>query len=116
MMDIETVKQDFNITNIVAKKGTIYAKSITDANKNIYGKIIFSNFKELLKIKCCKNKINDIDDLPDSIIELDCSYNKIFKLDNLPEKSITLYCHNNDIVELNNLPSNLKYLGCDCNS
>lgn len=110
-----TIKQNNNTTNITAINSTIYTTTITVANKNIKGKIIFTNFEELKKINCSNNNITDVDDLPNTIEELDCSYNDIEKLDNLPENLIKLYCHNNEIIELNNLPSKIKYLGCSDN-
>jgi hypothetical protein len=114
-MDFYIQQLNNNITNIVVNEKYIYLHFVNVNNKNICGNIIFSDFKHLKKINCSHNKITNIVNLPDSLIELNCSYNKISSLPNLPENLIKLYCQYNNIIELNNLPIGLKYLGCSNN-
>ena len=47
-----------------------------------------------------KNKIKQLDHLPNSLQKLKCDHNQIKQLDHLPNSLQILYCYNNQIKEL----------------
>lgn len=64
----------------------------------------------LLELGCSGCKIKSLNNLPPSIVHLDCGNNYLESLDNLPENLVILICPSNNIRHLNNLPNKLEYL------
>ncbi len=54
------------------------------SNKNLTKIPDLSIYPNLIKLNISKNKIKNLDNLPQSLQILNCGYNKITQLDNLP--------------------------------
>ena len=95
---------DYTITNLnLSNKGFVELPDDIDKYTN------------LKKLKCIRNQITSLDNLPPTLIKLDCGFNKITSLDNLPSTLEELECSFNQIISLDNLPQNLKKLYCSFN-
>jgi hypothetical protein len=55
-------------------------------NKNIEGTLDLKNFNKLKILICSKNSIDNIINLPNTLIELYCNLNKLTFLNNIPNK------------------------------
>ena len=71
-----------------------------------------TKYINLKVLKCSRNKLTSLNNLPPGLQNLDCSDNEIRRLDNLPPGLKILYCHFhfNEITTLDNLPPELKVL------
>ena len=80
--------------------------------------IILSNIKNYKKLKTfyCNNcDLDELPDLPKSIIHLYCAYNNLIKLPKLQNSLQVLFCCDNNLIELDNLPNSLIVFGCNNN-
>lgn len=75
-----------------------------------------SKFTCLEILDCCNNYIEQIINLPNSLLELYCDNNQIQLLDNLPPRLKILHCDSNKIQSLDNLPCVLEILKCRYNN
>ncbi|MDX1373883.1 MAG: leucine-rich repeat domain-containing protein, partial [Nitrososphaeraceae archaeon] len=68
----------------------------------------------LMELKCSHNRLERLPKLPDSLELINCSCNKIKKLTEgkLPGKLKKLVCHANRIKEISEFPGNLAELYC----
>ena len=70
----------------------------------------------LIELICCNNIIQDLGILPNFLKVLDCSSNRIHKIINLPSTLEILDCSDNMIEGLHKLPLNLNALWCNNNA
>ena len=83
-------------------------------NDNIKNK--YKSFEEILKldnyndinyIDCAYNKLSNLPELPNSLVELHCNNNKFSILPELPNSLIHLNCEYNNLSSLPELPNSL---------
>ncbi len=84
-------------------------------NKDIKGLLDLSRFTKLKELCCTLNSIDEIINLPPTLITLDCMRNIIKFLDNLPKNLKELNCSANLISSLDNLPDKIEWLDCGYN-
>ena len=80
--------------------------------------IILSNIKNYKKLETfyCNNcNLDELPDLPKSIIHLYCAYNNLIKLPKLQNSLQVLFCCDNNLIELDDLPNSLIVFGCNNN-
>jgi Leucine-rich repeat (LRR) protein len=83
--------------------------------RNIIGVLDLGAFSKLTNLNCSYNKIVQLCNLPNCLIELNCSHNQIVQLDNLPDSLTTIKCSHNRMMDLEKLPNSLVYLDCSEN-
>ncbi len=104
-------KQTINILNQ-------YKPNITKLdinNKDIKGILDLSRFTKIEELCCSLNSIDELINLPETLITLNCMRNIIKDLDNLPKNLKVLNCIANLISSLDNLPLQLEWLECGYN-
>ncbi len=95
---------DYTITELdISNRGLIKLQDDIDKYTN------------LEKLKCWKNQITSLYNLPRKLVILICSDNIITSLDNLPPTLIKLDCKYNKLTSLDNPPPKLEVLYCGGN-
>ena len=69
----------------------------------------------IINCNCSHNKIKYFNNLSESLLYFNCSFNQLFVFEQIPENLIVLNINNNKLLELNNLPNSLKELCCSSN-
>lgn len=71
-----------------------------------------STFAFLHYLECNHNKLPNLPNLPNNLIELECEFNQIADLPELPSNLIKLNCSHNKLIHLPELPESLEILFC----
>ncbi len=87
-----------------------YFEKISIQNKRYTQEEVNNLPDGIIELGCNDSKITSLDFLPSSIIRIDCGNNEIKNLDNLPENLKILVCYSNRLSSIDNLPSELEYL------
>jgi Leucine-rich repeat (LRR) protein len=74
-----------------------------------------SRFYNLTVLRCDKNQLTQLPDLPSTLTDLYCSYNQLTQLPPLPSTLQYLVCYKNQLTQLPDLPSTLQHLYCGYN-
>ena len=90
----------------------IFSDNIKNKYKSFEEILKLDNYNDINYIDCAYNKLSNLPELPNSLVELHCNNNKFSILPELPNSLIHLNCEYNNLSSLPELPNSLKGLKC----